>query len=130
MSTGVGAQLCHRALQYGVPQRRSQFHHRLQHKTALVHVYVRDDQLGRIDNRTCVEQDVDVERARPFVNFALAAEFLFNPLRLRKQLHRKHLGLCFQHQIQEARLVFNIHRIGFIHGRNALDGQAGCAQQG
>ena len=56
---------------------RGDFAERHQHKAALVYMRVRQGQIRAFDDALAVEQQVEVEGARPPVNAALSLVFFF-----------------------------------------------------
>ena len=80
---------------------------------------MRDGQAGLVDHLVAVEQQVEVDRARPPALPALAAQLALDREEDVEQLPRRELGLERGDAVQEPRLVGDADRIRLAQGRDA-----------
>src|SRR5579864_1776627 len=80
---------------------------------------MRNPQLTGPDDEVSEQQDVDVNGARPFRNFALAAHSQLDGLDTSEQQPGEKFGLDFHYQIQKPGLILEILRLGLVNRRPA-----------
>src|SRR5262249_39043154 len=92
-----------------------------QDKFPLGKARMRNDQFGAVNDLIAVENDVDIDRARPVMESRLATEVVFEVFDRPEQCERFQSRFTDQSRVQEGWLVGYIGRSSLINGRNGLD---------
>ena len=112
-----------------MPQIRRKLEQRGQHEPALVQARMRDFEPRRVNCESAVEQDIDIDRPRSFgLSSAFAAQLQLDLLSPRQKEQWKQIRFSFCDQVQKKPLLFEVHRFGFVHRRDAPDAQIRRAQ--
>ena len=93
---------------------RGDFAERHQHKAALVHVRMRQGQIRAFDDALAVEEQVEVEGARPPVNTALPLVVFFCGEQGGEQRLGSERGFYGKDGVEEIRLLDRSLRRGFV----------------
>jgi hypothetical protein len=115
----------HRTVGDGVAKVRNKVGERGEHESALGHPRMRYLETRRADHGAGVEQDIDIDRARPFSHGADPAEFALYLAGAGEQLHREECGLRFRHQVEEPALLDVIDGLCLIDRGSAENAKAG-----
>lgn len=106
----------------------SQFGQRDKDETTKVQARMRDLEFGSRDRFGTMEKDIQIDEAGTFGDFFSAAHLGFDGLQGVKKKKWIEGRFGFDDAIQKPRLVEQIHRLGFVNGGSAFQGDARRAE--
>ena len=116
-------QFAHAQAQARMKQLRREIQHGGQHKVPFGYANVRNRQLGRIDNGVVIEENVEVDGARPVANRLDPFKLIFGQLERPQQIRRRQACCHLADRVKKQWLVRHQHRIRLVEMRCLFHGQ-------
>ena len=119
--------LCHAFQVSGIPFIGGNLRQGDHHEGSVGHAWVRDFEAWLADPQIAVEQDVQIEGARPVLKARgpIAAELLLDPHQTLQQSARREAGFQRDNGVDESGLCGIANRCGGVEGRPAGDSPEG-----
>ena len=86
-------------------------------------------EVGSVDGRVVIEQDVEIDEARTFSERFFATHLRFDGTKNAKELSGGKFGLCYQHGVEEPRLVEIVDGLGFVDAGDFCDANVRGTEQ-